>query len=673
MASDPSPDWISSVTRPFNDNLELQLAAQQELVERAADTDPDQLATLTSRFDAIDQTTSPRKRALFHWLPIALAFLVALGIAIPTVLQYLSIRDNLSSMGMMRGTPKTQSDIFRSQLSPADHFALFGDTGQATEELAVKALWQSDPDNPVLYNYYLNHCETYPDDLLETAEQIDSDNGWFVLIAAGEFAKDVTDSESRPWHGPREDKPVVRDWKITDSDKFQESLALIKHASTKSRLERYDEIHLGQRLTLLPPEHDIASRVIRLIHTAATPTKGAFHVLGCSKVLSAHIWQLGQDKDTEGIRAMIPVVEQLCRNLNEQDGFLVSQLVVQAFCRSTYEHLLEACERNGMTEEADRIRPVVTHLRLARDAQRNQHDDHGDLIQKHAGVLTALSAPAVTQFGGTGPTLGDLAPGRRADYALADRVALFAATASLLIAILAALPLPHLRGKLSARLGARFSELLRPSDWLWILTLGTLLPLLWLLAITRLTPLGCRDWSVVFAGLQPVLTQYSIAIVLIIPSTLCAVRWRLGKNAGSLGFSPRRPRWSLVPALLIAFSIPIAGLIRDANGIWPILVAGIIASLATLWLLILTCRAIFGHQRHAPYRAAVARLLPRAFAHAAILLLALLPLTILAERHWITQDALGRTSPENLGMGRLEAQASRALRATIQSALDAKP
>ena len=69
--------------------------------------------------------------------------------------------------------------------------------------------------------------------------------------------------------------------------------------------------------------------------------------------------------------------------------------------------------------------------------------------------------------------------------------------------------------------------------------------------------------------------------------------------------------------------------------------------------------------------AAVATLLAPALSLGALLLVALVPLTHRAERHWLARDELPKSSPENLGMGRLETEAARLVQTKIRKALTA--
>lgn len=672
MDPDPTPDWLASVTRSFDDDPELQLAARQELAERAAAADPDELGELGARFDAVDQG-SPGKRAFLHWLPLILAALLILGIGVPTTIYYRSVSQFIRSM---QGPASGKFDPMAraaSSLTPEDRLFIFGDQTKPTPALAHKALWETQPANPALYADYLAYCDPLPGDLLETAGRIDPDNGWFHLVAAGELGKEAVDKMKRPTPPEGGERPIAGPWDIKDQAKFRQALDLIAEAATKPRIEYYGIQVLKERLERFPPEKDFVSRIPRLVIAASANSKDVFTLLGTARVLSAQAYLLGEAGDREAIAAHVQLGELHCQRLCHQEGNLLSELINVATCITVYGHLIDACEKAGLEDEAARLRPKLDAIRQIRNPGKAWDGEEAMRFKKHGELLSSMAAASVGSLGIPPPTVEDMNPGRFMNYSLMERAFLWAnAVQFLILAVLAAV-LARFRGKLAARLGSRFSQLPGPVDWLWIVGLGTVLPLAWLLAITRLTPLGCRDWSLVFFSYQPFSAQYTTTGYLIIFATLCAVRWRLGKHAGALGFQARRPRWNLLPVAACALGIPLAGCMRFGPDLIPLYVAAGLLAACSLWTLWLAGRALFGRPIHSPYRAAVLAMLAPSFAIATIVFVAFVPFTHLAERHWIARDEIGRTSPENFGMGRLEADAVRLVQAKLQATLNTPP
>mgnify|MGYP001827114945 CR=1 FL=1 len=358
-----APDWISAVTRPLRDNPELELAARHELGEHAGRSDPGELATLAERFEAIDRTPAPRRR-LLYWLPIALAFLAVLGAGLPFASHYRTWWGSLTPLAGGWSAPGGHSptDMLKSQLTPDERMFVFGDTSQPSQELAARALWESQPENPLLFGGYIAHCDPLPADFLETARRIDPDNAWFLIVAAGELAENAVKKNRRPHNGPPDERPLVSDWEIIDEARFQEALALLGEASTKPRAEYYGARLLRQRLEILPAESDIRSRIARISFAATASSKDLFQVMRSSELLAAQADRLGQARDATGLRALIPEAEAFCELLPGQDGFLIQSLVTLTICTSTYAHLIEACERCDLTAEAARLRPKLAML-----------------------------------------------------------------------------------------------------------------------------------------------------------------------------------------------------------------------------------------------------------------------------------------------------------------------
>jgi hypothetical protein len=108
-----------------------------------------------------------------------------------------------------------------------------------------------------------------------------------------------------------------------------------------------------------------------------------------------------------------------------------------------------------------------------------------------------MTAPMVRRQVMNPPPLteADLKPGRYADHALLER--LFAWTAWLLLGGCVGLAaLSRFRHHpLAWGLSARVQDLIRPSDWLWMVAGGVVFPLVWYGIFTRLTPLSAHEWN----------------------------------------------------------------------------------------------------------------------------------------------------------------------------------
>ena len=664
------PDWIETVVTPLDVDPELGIAARTELLALAPKADPEQCRAIKQRLEA-RAARKNRWGPILYWAPLAFV-LVMLGLSIPQYLHFRALQSFVTAM-QIDSEDRSLERRLGSKLNAKERRFVFGDPSQPIEELARKALWDDDPQNLALFAEYIAATDPLPSDFLETAQRLDPQNGWFLLIAAGTMAEDAVEKEQGPRLTQEErDDPTRKrtsTFQILDEQELAAAIALVHQAAGKQRLEPYQPELLRQRLRLLPPETDFLSRTFRLVIAASSDSSNIFRVMRASEIISAEAQRLAAAGERKELQRLVGAAEILCRQLAESEGTLIHGLVALAVTIGVHEHLLEACETAGLSEEAERLGPIVTKLRKLRELRRQTpEDDH--LLQMHGGALTAMvSSRILSGFGVQTPTMEEMRAGRLMNYALFERLALWVLTIVLLLAIIPLLLLPLFRGRLARQLGWRFSALLGPRDRLWIVGLGTVVPLLWYYGICWLTPLGCRDWSLVHMIFQPAQAQASLLAYLVVAATLYAVRWRLHRHADSLGFGRWRPVLGTIPSIVAALAIPVCGLVRYTDGNYPLIVAGGMGGIVMLWFLFLLVRVLFGNRSRAPSRMTVARLLIPSFCWAACLALALVPLTVAAERHFLAQDTLMKTSPENLGMGRIEAQNTAAIYRALREAL----
>jgi hypothetical protein len=266
-------------------------------------------------------------------------------------------------------------------------------------------------------------------------------------------------------------------------------------------------------------------------------------------------------------------------------------------------------------------------------------------------------------------TKNDLRPGRYAEHALFERI--FCLFAWALLALCAAhsryRTSPHVRS-----LSARMLDLLRPSDWAWILLGGVMLPVLWYLAITRLTPLSAREWSLQHtAFIQPSCQIGSLLALMIILPPVIATKC-LGKRGAPLGLTTRRPWLGWLAAASTALAIPAFGAIPFGRRDMLLDFASVLLGIGLLWLLVGFGRNIFGRPVHALRRATLARMVLPAWILGMLLFALAVPLLYTEERHWIQQDRLLEISADAPALSRYEYAVSQVLRAELLEMIDVR-
>jgi hypothetical protein len=262
-------------------------------------------------------------------------------------------------------------------------------------------------------------------------------------------------------------------------------------------------------------------------------------------------------------------------------------------------------------------------------------------------------------------------PGRRAEFALADRYfALTAACIFTFFAFLAALEVWPRPGEIRG-MALGLSPLLQRVDFAWLAGLGIAVPLAWHVLVTRFTPLACRDFALTEWDMIPAFSQAGGSVLLSVCLLLQTARWRIARRGGFLALRPPVlwPGWAA--AAVAALFVPSLGVVRYLTK-WEeefLLLGSTAAGLPLLWLLWRGGAIAFGPRAASLGGVLTCRLLFPAFLTMAALLLAFMPLLKSEERRWVARDTVGGTDPAGSGLGRLEARTRAALRAELLEAM----
>jgi hypothetical protein len=189
-----------------------------------------------------------------------------------------------------------------------------------------------------------------------------------------------------------------------------------------------------------------------------------------------------------------------------------------------------------------------------------------------------------------------------------------------------------------------------------IFVLGVIFPLLFILALQYLTPLGGREWaSNHFLNLFP--GVHLIAILLLILLTPAVfIRWRLSRRIAPLGIPCRPGKFSILALLgIIGLSITAYPIVLEFGTGTFVLKA--LAAAPAFWLVVVFWNAIRAIIRKATERISLAAtsmaLLP-SYAVAVILISLLLPVFKASEEHWLSKDRLHNLDPELSDFGSYE-------------------
>lgn len=469
--------------------------------------------------------------------------------------------------------------------------------------------------------------------LMDHARRIDPGNGWWTLAGA----------ELAYTSGYRWDSQQKRsDWISNELERGAREPRYASHLPGRT----------VRRLEMLAPVSDIASMVSR--------QRFASRQRNLDDPSQSNIIWNGREMELRytSLKRLIATWEDhVRRQLQPEQGAVLDSEVIFKI-RQVSGTFFHGATRKGLPDEAARMD------RWTKEA--------ADILSR-----TPSLGPrryAMTVSGSRQDFIADVAefePGRRAEFALADRFfALTAACCFVVFAFLAALETwrrpEEIRG-----MALGLSPLFRPVDFAWLAGLGLAVPLAWHVLITRFTPLGCRDFAMTEWGMIPSFAQAGGSLLFATCMLLQTARWRLAKRAGILALRPQLlwPGWGA--AAVAAVFAPCLGIVQYLTK-WQeefLLLGSTAAGIPLLWLLWRGGAIAFGPRSGSLGGVLTCRLVFPAFLAMAALLLALMPLLKSEERRWVARDTVGGTDPAGSGLGRLEARTQAALRQQLLDAM----
>lgn len=676
--------FVELAARPLGGNAELHLTAAGELRRRIEESAASAEA-LREAADSLERADRhPLRR---HWRTAL--YLTTLLVSLP-VLGY-SLWQALRVVGAMDGhfgfpyAARFETNLVQSigtGLTPQQQLLLFGNPAATDPADTWKPLWESQPDNPAFLAeyasaYFSGHKELSPE-ILAAAARIDADNGWFPALAAAGFAEGAVTRQSQTFQEKKEFKTPV--WKINDEKKLMEALALIHQVTAKPRLTSYEGELLKQRIPLLPKRGDFLSGLPPMVYLA-TRTSQTIHLRKLMDALCAGAQRCAENQDAAGFKRLADDSEILARRLAESGVSIVDLLVAKTFLLGVAGNFRDAAHALGLEAEAAHFARLHELKKADRDArdQRRRDSLFDNLVRFRGSMFAGLALPMVTSQVESHPALSaaDLRPGRLADHALFSRGVSILAWVALWLC--AGLAFSRFRqGMLARLLSAGITGILRVSDWAWVCAGGILIPVSYYLAITRLTPLSAREWSLGATALIQPSCQFGALAVLLILFPVMIATWRLAKRGAPLGLATPMSWTGWLAAVSAALAIPVFGGILSG---WQPVGYGrshpmilnfgfVLLGIAVLWLLVGFSRNVLGRPHHALRRAVLARMVLPAWVFGMLVMAVAVPLHHAEERHWIARDRLLEISADAPALSRYEWAVAQVLRKELLALMD---
>ncbi len=663
--NDSTECLIETAVRPFSDNAEMQLAATS-LLSGLTETNNGNSANAIHRWNAVDaRKRKPVWRIVLFSVLAVVSAIMLVDVARDT-LPYVRLYSSLTNF-IPSGPDYRYQQQLEERLSASQNLLLFGDSTQPTEAGKMKALWDSEPENPAYFGEYvkayLSDNDTLPPDFLETARRIDPRNSWFTYLAAaveckGSFEKRKQSKTSRV-------SGEARTWDIRDKAKLDRALVLLHEARSQPECRDYIKELARQRIDILPRDNP-TDNLHSITYLAGTTAMDIIYLRHLSDAISAKGWTFGEEADAAGLKGLIDDSDAFVTALaGVEVSNMIEVLVFKVCAAGIAKELGAAATRLGLAADAARL--TETHQRfeahkIARDTRTASPDRVGP--EANGALLASLTLPIIARQMEAPPPLTDdeVKPGRLADHELFARTSCIGAWIILLVILCGTAGYRYRSPALIRRLAKRIEALMRPADWAWLLGSGLLLPLAYVMILNRLTPLGGRDFGLQTTFMLLPAAHFLGLTVLMILLPLLITRWRLGQRAAAFGFANNKSKLGWFAAACAGGFIPVVGWGACAGSRVGLAVAAGLILVPALWLLAVMLRAIFSKPSMLLHRSTSARVLLPVYTTAMLLLVSLVPVYKAAGQHWFERDTLIRLDPAYSSMTRYEYEAAEQMR-----------
>lgn len=673
----PTDRFIELATQPLDTNSELKLAAGDELRKRL-EANLAGAGEIDEAARRLLQVSSRRSTRLLRPALYVAALIISLGVLLPLIGElWLFSRTTLAITQVTGPSVIPVADHLADKLGPEKTLLLFGDpeTGGLTDRW--KRLWNSQPGNPAYLSKHamehLRYKKGLPAEIQQAVDRIDPDNGWYEAIQAGLVADGAVKRKSQ---STLERKNLVTPkWEIQDPEKLNRSLQLLSQAMEKPAFTNYDAEMLKLQIPLLPVPDDYLSQMVPVTYLASQ-TESSIHLGRIASAMAAAGQECLKQPDADKLRHLFYDWEKLAERQLHDGTSMVDLLVAQAIYQTPALNFRDAAQSLGLEKEAARFSRIAADQQQEREHRESQRGKPGKedmLLQQHGSIHASMSIPALLSRVNHPPPLSadDLEPGRHAEHAFFTRAALSAAI--LVLGFCAGLAALHrmIQPQIHRQLSNSLLGLLQRSDWMWIIGVGILVPMVWYVFFVYLTPLSSRAWSFRSNGLHQIGGQLIGLMLLILTLSIMTAVTIIARRGRFLGLAPRRMRFGWLAVISAALAIPMSGstmpmaasFLRETRmAYWPMWLSGVLLALPMLWLLVVSGKSILGDRSDGLRRSITARvLLPAWICGATIMALSAIVLHA-EERRWVRRDTLQQILPDQPGLSNYEWRVTQQLR-----------
>jgi hypothetical protein len=666
----PEP-LIETVTKPLAGNAGERTAANRMLEESFIEEHPAAMETM-ARFEAVGKRkhVAVWHAVLWFMASVALSFAVT-----PYIKSYLEDEHSKQNPTKRPHPPLPEGVSEEGRL-------LLGDP-TVDEREQKRRLHVSDPENPAYFAEYAAawavENKGLPPDFLETVARIAPDNAFFLYFAAAETGRksfekkqrDVAAQRRRLIDGaPPPPRSREVEYDIKDRAAFNEALELISKAAALPVFKTYMNEMITTRMRHLIKLNTLDAE--EATSYAFGHHSGIISLRKVAEMMSASAIELSKNgRKEEYIKFAARRDALLSAMSSNPDINLIGEMMHRVVAEKTARQFSIAAERLGLVELAGKYRRQADALEEVKDRLKSRSKNEVDpAYYRHAPSFNNLMEIARKMV--VSPPLiqaSELEPPRMFEHEVMGGFGVMSVVVLMLLAALALLLFRFLmprRIRIPAKFMARVPDM---ADGCWVLLLGVVLPILLFLIITRFTPLGGRDYGIMyfqfaFPGVHLIALWLGL---LIVPAMV--MRWRQSRRLAPFGFTNHNAARSMTVIVLLLLpalaAYPV--LVRFGASKWTLGALAAPLALVLCMVLVEILRWLFGKPAVRIFKTTTAIAVLPAYAIAIVALCLLMPIYHSAEKHWIAKDTLTRINPDAADLGHYEFKVAAQMRREINA------
>lgn len=663
---------------------EIRGQAQDQVLQHleSLNAKDEDLQEVIEEFGRTDGTWLLRNWKVILYSIVGLLFLVAAIEARMIKVQWRTIK--LITDNSYEELPIPQND----KRSIRDRLLLYGMAGADSSAERWKPLWENNPSNRAYFAKYfqavLEDKGQIPQEILELADQVDPENGYYLTVAAGTKLKEAI-KHDRLTEEEREAIAAIS-YEIIDEESYLEGISLLRKAGKKTRFQSYSKELLQAQLKALEPVEDYFSFVATAAFVAGTPSLDTIKIMATSHGLSMEAEQSAASGNEEALLSVFSRWDSLMRNLCNDGHDLIDVLVAKSLIGSSAANLRDAAAARGLNDQAEYYTKIATwnyENRKSREDKRSVQSQAQfyDLLNSKGSIFTELSLPMVHRMVSTPPEISEeeLAPARLSEYSFLLQIVVgIGCTILLLIAGLIAFRITS--GSLLNRyVSLRLVDRLPPKAWLKLFSVCGIVPVSLFLGLLYATPFSFRDWGIRPIGFLQVPLMGAGLLILMLSLAYTISSWLCDHYLDFALEQSGRPkrRWWISGMALAGFLLSSTLSFLLFEGEMRTLVVLAVSWTSTLLLTIPLCamtyqlaKPLIGKKDlNSRFATSLRMMVPSVFVQI-LLLAALIPLFRIEEGHWMKKDQLMKPSAEKPAITSYEWEVTQIMKRELLTVLE---